>query len=102
MNKTYKKETYHLLQSSLFWDININDIDIDLNARFIIERVISRGTLKNWKTILAFYGGNRVRNEVVSIRSLDPKSLSYLSVFFNIKKSKFRCYLAISPFDTCF
>ena len=91
MNKINENETQKLLHSSLFWDTNASHIDIDRNARFIIERVISRGTLNDWKTLLAFYGKDRVRKEVVLIRSLDPKSLCYLSVFFNIERSKFRC-----------
>ena len=85
------KVTGKLLQSTLFWDTIPEHIDPDRNVRFIIERVISRGSLKDWKNILAFYGNNRIQKEVVGIRSLDSKSLSYLSVFFNIDESKFRC-----------
>jgi hypothetical protein len=91
MNKKIKEETQKLLYSPLFWDTNGDHIDTDRNARFIIERVISRGTLNDWKTLLSFYGNNRVKKEVVLIRTLDPKSLCYLSVFFNIEESKFRC-----------
>jgi len=91
MNSISKKETQKLLQSSLFWDTSSQDIDTDQNARFIIERVITRGTIKDWKTLLSFYGNDRVRKEVLSIRSLDPKSLAYLSVYFNVEESKFRC-----------
>jgi len=91
MNEISKKDTENLLRSSLFWDTNAHDIDTDRNARFIIERVISRGTLQDWKTLLAFYGKDRVRQEVVRIRSLDPKSLCYLGVFFELEESDFRC-----------
>lgn len=80
-----------LLHSPLFWDIEASQIDTDRNSRFIIERVISRGTLNDWKTILAFYGKEKIRKEVLLIRSIDHKTLCYLSVFFNIKESDFRC-----------
>ena len=92
MKSISKKETQKILQSSLFWDTDIHHIDTDGNARFIIERVVTRGTIKDWKNILAFYGNDRVREEVLSIRSLDPKSLAYLSVYFNVEETKFRCY----------
>ena len=89
---TMEKYLQNMLHSSLFWDTAANHIDIDRNSRFIIERVVSRGSLDDWKTILAFYGKDKVQKEVLLIRSLDPKSLAYLSVFFNISKSQFRCY----------
>ncbi len=79
------------LRPSLFWDTRLDHIDIEKHARFIIERVITRGTLDDWKTVLKTYGHDRVRSEVLSIRSLDPKSLAYLSVFFNLDESEFRC-----------
>jgi len=91
MKSINKKETQKLLHSPLFWDTNASHIDTDRNARFIIERVISRGTLNDWKTLLAFYGNDKVRKEVLSIRFLDPKTLCYLSVFFDIEESNFRC-----------
>ena len=33
------------LNKSLFWDINIADLDYDKHARYIIERVLMRVTL---------------------------------------------------------
>ncbi len=83
--------TQFILNPSLFWDTDLQNIDTECHARFVIERVISRGTFADWKKILNVYGYDRVRDEVLMIRSLDPKSLSYLSVFFNIEESKFRC-----------
>ena len=91
MNKQEDSLARLQIPSSLFWDTDARHIDIECNARFIIERVITRGTLEDWKRLLSFYGNDRVRKEVVMIRTLDPKSLCYLSVFFNLKESDFRC-----------
>ena len=51
-----------------------------------------RGNLSDWKNLLDFYGIDRIKSEVVNIRYLDKKTLSYLSAVFNIKKEHFRCY----------
>lgn len=51
-----------------------------------------RGNLSDWKNLLDFYGIDRIKSEVVNIRYLDKKTLSYLSAVFNIKKEQFRCY----------
>jgi hypothetical protein len=86
-----KKKVQHFFHSSLFWDVDTNCLDIDIHARFIIERVITRGNMGDWKMLLNLYGKKRVRDEAVTIRSLDPKSLNYLSVYFNIEEVDFRC-----------
>jgi hypothetical protein len=85
------KEIQQLFKPCLFWDTNIADIDINKHNKFIIERVIKRGTRKDWETTLKLYGKKSVRDQALTIRSLDPKSLNYLSIFFNTNKNKFRC-----------
>ena len=79
------------LKKALFWDIDTKNVDIDTNARFIIERVVTRGNIDDWVMLLNLYGKTKIRKEIVSIRSLDPKTLNYLSVYFDVEKVKFRC-----------
>ena len=75
----------------LFWDVAFDSIDWQKHARFVIARVVSRGNLQDWETLKAMYGNNKIKQEVVCIRSLDPKTLAFLSVYFNIDKNSFRC-----------
>jgi len=76
---------------TLFWDVAFDSIDWQEHARFVIARVVSRGDLQDWNTLKAIYGKNKIKEEVVCIRSLDPKTLAFLSVYFNIDKTSFRC-----------
>ena len=80
------------LNEHLFWDVDTTSVDLDGHARFIIERVVTRGNIDDWRALLTFYGETRIRNEIVAIRSLDPKTLNYLSVYFDIPREKFRCF----------
>lgn len=77
--------------ADLFWDVPPSSIDFDIHARFVIERVLERGSVDDWLMLLDLYGKKRICEEVVHIRSLDPKSLNFLSVSFSIDKDKFRC-----------
>lgn len=79
------------LNKSLFWDVQINDLNLDIHARFIIARVISRGNLADWAMIKRIYGLKRIKQESLQIRSLDNKSLSFLSAYFAKGKKEFRC-----------
>jgi hypothetical protein len=76
----------------LFWDVNPKTFDFDEQKRFMIERVCSRGTENDWKELFRYYGWELVRKEVVKIPYFDDKTHNYLSVIFQVPKSKFRCY----------
>ncbi|MFO7616828.1 MAG: hypothetical protein R6V75_06225 [Bacteroidales bacterium] len=65
------------LPKTLFWDTEYDSLDLDKNARYIIERVVMYGSLDDWRKILAYYGWARVHKETLQSRELDPKSLDY-------------------------
>lgn len=80
------------LSENLFWDVDITDIDFEKNANHIINRVLLRGNLNDWFEIKNFYGINRLREEVLKMRYLDERTLSFCSIYFEIPKTEFRCY----------
>ncbi len=77
---------------NLFWDVDLTDIDYEKNANQIINRVLLRGNLNDWFEIKDFYGIDQLKEEVVKMRYLDARTLSFCSVYFEIPKTEFRCY----------
>jgi len=77
---------------ALFWDIDPMNLDIDKHSRFIIERVLNKGGLEDWYTLKKIYNLSIIRDESVNIRTLDKKTLSFLSNYFGVDKKQFRCY----------
>ena len=80
------------LSKYLFWDININKLNYESRASFILERVFTMGMLEDERKVNEYYGKERIRKEVVKCKSLDKKALNYLSVFYGIPKKEFACY----------
>lgn len=80
------------LPAILFWDIDPSKLDYEAKARFVIGRVVMYGTLADWKATLDHYGPERVRDEMLQERYLDKKTLNYLSFYFDVPKTEFRCY----------
>ncbi|MBN2790632.1 MAG: hypothetical protein JXR69_10625 [Candidatus Delongbacteria bacterium] len=76
----------------LFWDVEYDSIDFDINVKFVIERVVTRGNLKDWFILKKYYGVDRIKSEVVNIRYLDKLTFNFLASLFKIKKEKFRCF----------
>lgn len=80
------------LSKHLLWDIDAQELDPNKHARFIVERVLTRGRLSDWFEIQTYYGWERLKKEVVKIRSLDSLTLNFCSKLFHIPKEQFRCY----------
>lgn len=76
----------------IFWDVDLNDLDKDKHIKYIVDRVITRGTLEDWKEIKSYYGLEKIKEEILMIRYLDPKTLNFFSQYLNLNKKKFRCY----------
>ena len=80
------------LRPHLFWDVDFNTLNEEKNIRLIIERVLNRGTIDEFKQILSYYGEEKIKSVVVNIGSLDLKTLEFAHTFFHIPKEKFKCY----------
>lgn len=80
------------LTKSLFWDTDPETIDNQKHASYVIERVISRGTLNDFKTIIDFYGIPKIKRIIIKIRYLDDRVMHFCSAYFDIPLTEFRCY----------
>jgi len=91
----HKKEQMFTLNISktLFWDIDFSKLDEINNRRLIIERVFSMGDIPDVKELIRFYGIKTIKKEIVNAGNLDNKTLAWTSLFLNIPKSKFKCYI---------
>ncbi|MEO6219398.1 MAG: hypothetical protein ABIO81_03150 [Ginsengibacter sp.] len=87
-----KSNPITVLPTHLFWDVNTSTLEWKKNANLIIERVLQRGTLEQWKTIMSIYGLKKIVNTVKIMRSVDPVSLHFIAAISHTPLDKFRCY----------
>lgn len=80
------------LTKAIFWDTDYDRIDWDKRARYVIGKVLSYGTIEDWNAIKSYYGMERIKQEVIHIRDLDPKAMHFASTIFNIPLQEFKCY----------
>ena len=76
----------------LFWDVDPKSIDEEKHARFIIERVLTRGRAADFSELQRTYSKDRIRRELRNCRSLDPKTVSFSSVIYDLEREDFKCY----------
>jgi hypothetical protein len=86
------KEIIPLLSKTLFWDVDVITIDPDKHAPYIVERVLSRGSMEDFKHVKAYYGKLKLKSIVKKLRYMDDRVLNFCSVYFGVPISDFRCY----------
>ncbi len=80
------------LTRTLFWDTDYETLDPEKNAPFIVERVMQRGNVQDFKAIVEHYGKVKLREIIRNLRYLDKKVLHFASVYFAIPLHEMRCY----------
>jgi len=74
-----------LTKKSLFWDTDINTIDMVKNKRYIIERILKFGNLADYFWLKSIYPSDEIKKVVIRNRSeLDKRSLNFWCNIYNI------------------
>jgi hypothetical protein len=77
--------------SGLFWDIDPASLDMHQHISYIVGRVLEAGTLADWNLLCRHLSLQGVIQIARKLRSLDRKSLAFLSVVGRIPQEQFRC-----------
>ena len=77
-----------LTKKSLFWDTDVNSIDMVKNKRYIIERILKFGDFDDYHWMRNTYSTENIKDVILEERSdLDPKSINFWCNNFNIEES---------------
>jgi hypothetical protein len=81
------------LNKAYFWDVDFNKLDKTNSKRLIIERVMNFGNLADIQLIKEVYSPDEIKTTLCNLNYLDPKTLNFASLLFNIPKTRFKCYI---------
>lgn len=87
-----KSKTINNFSSHLFWDVNRDVLNMDEDHYYIIAQVLEYGKYEDWKILRNYYGINEIAKNAIKFRTLDKKTLAFISSLSGIPKEKFRCY----------
>ncbi len=80
------------LSPHLFWDVDLHELSWETHKTFIVQRILEYGLLSDWMNLYQHAGINEIGHIASQIRSLDNKSLVFISTLSNIPQSEFLCY----------
>ena len=87
-----KQEFITKLNPSIFWEYEPGKIDPEKHKLLILERILTRGSLDEFRLMIEYYGIDEMKSLVIKIKTLDTKTLNLLSVIFDIPETDFICY----------
>lgn len=76
----------------LFWDVQTGSLDAVKHQRLIIERVIQRGSRRDFDLMQAVYSRETIKQIIREIAWLNEKDMAFVNVFFDIPFSEMKCY----------
>ena len=81
------------LSRQAFWDVDMASIDYEKNARYLLEKVVERGTFQDFLELRKFYGDDRFKKEIVNATWLGEKEIYFCCAIFGLKPLDFKCYI---------
>lgn len=78
--------------SHLFWDVSREDVDLEANESFLVQRVLEYGLLEDWLLLRSLYGIPKIASVAKRLRTLEPRALAFICALSNTSKTDYRCY----------
>ena len=76
----------------IFWDVVFENIDYDLRANFVIERVFDRGDVPDIRNCRRYYGDEKVTFALLNAKFLSETRMYLASAVIDKPLNDFRCY----------
>ncbi len=81
-----------ILRETLFWDVNQTGINAHTSKSLIIERVLTRGNMDEFKQLIRFYSVQELTQNALKIGYMDGRTLNFIAEYLNLSKEDFLCY----------
>jgi len=80
------------LLKTIFWDTDINKLDLQNHKRYTIERILQYGFAEHINWMLKHFQAEDIINAVKNSKSIDKKTANYWSIRFKINKNEILCF----------
>jgi len=77
----------------LFWDIDVNKLNYETSADFIIERIFERGDVEDIRQCRRYYGDERIREALTNAKWLSLETIYLAVAILNNELTDYKCYI---------
>jgi len=65
----------------LLWEYNLDTFDYDKSYKIVIERVLQRGNLQQWREIFRYYGTAKILETIAWSSQLSGRDKAFSKLF---------------------
>ena len=76
----------------LFWDVDREELDPEKHRKFIVQRALGHGLMRDWRALNRCYPLATIVDTAKGLRALDPKTLAFVACVGEASKEEFRCF----------
>ena len=69
------------IPKTLLWEYNLDTFDFDKSYKIVIERVLQRGNLDDWKQIVAYYSNQQILETIDWSAQLEERDKNFSKMF---------------------
>lgn len=80
------------LLKPLFWDTDIDKLDVMKYKRYTIERILQFGLAEHVRWMLKHFGKEDITDTVKKSKIIDKKTANYCSIHYGINKEDILCF----------
>ncbi|MCF2496029.1 MULTISPECIES: DUF6922 domain-containing protein [Dyadobacter] len=71
------------IPSRLLWEFDYDSFDFKKSYKIVIERVLERGNLDNWREMIRFYSKSQILETIEWSSQIDEKDKRFSRLFIN-------------------
>ena len=80
------------LEKGTFWDSDFESLDLEVDKRFIIPRVLMRGTEEDFFFVLSYYSLQALKDVLLNVRYLEMRTLHFCAFYLQEDIKNFRAF----------
>ncbi len=69
------------IRHHLLWEYDLGKFDFDKSAFVVIERIIERGNMQEWRDMLKYYGKEEVLRVAMQSKQLDKRDKNFTKIY---------------------
>lgn len=77
------KKRPHIINQALLWEYDLETFNYQKSYKIVIERVLERGNLEEWKEMVSLYSREQILETIDWSAQLDKRDKEFSKFFLN-------------------
>ena len=75
------KQRPHIINTALLWEYDLDTFNYDKSYKIVIERVLERGNLEEWREMVQLYSNEQILETIEWSAQLDRRDKEFSKFF---------------------